>query len=124
MKAVRKYSVCTLVSIGLACTTQAKQDDEKEKKDKGKPDKIEAVYRVDKRHKEDKEKKGKNEQKYKEPRAYNGPRVPVCEEIPNDPSNGPFSIPDAGSTAALLGLTLAVVGLVQRKWPSSLNQRT
>jgi VPDSG-CTERM motif len=33
------------------------------------------------------------------------------------------SVPDAGSTAALLGLSLAVVGLTRRKWASSLGQR-
>jgi hypothetical protein len=33
------------------------------------------------------------------------------------------SVPDAGSTAALLGLSLAVVGLTRRKWAVSLGQR-
>jgi hypothetical protein len=118
MKTVSKYFLCTLVSIGLACTTQAKPDDEKEKKDKEKLDKVEAVYSVNKRDKEGKEKKGNKERKYKEHKEDNRPEVPVCEEIPVDPPNGPFSVPDAGSTAALLGFTLAVVGLARRKWAS------
>ena len=42
MKVVTKYSLCGLVSIGLACAAHAKQDDEKEQKDKGKPEKVEA----------------------------------------------------------------------------------
>ena len=42
----------------------------------------------------------------------------------NGNNNGQtHSVPDAGSTAALLGLSLAVVGLTRRKWASSLDSR-
>jgi protein with PEP-CTERM/exosortase system signal len=98
MKVVTKYSLCALVSMGLACATYAKQDDEREQKDKGRPDKVEAVYGM---HKKDKEKK-----------------VAIVCEHPKDPSERPFSVPDAGSTAVLLGLSLGVVGLARRKWAS------
>jgi hypothetical protein len=110
MKFVTKYSLCALVSIGLACTTNAKPDDEKEKEDKGKPDKVE-VYpkdKEDKEHKEDKERKDK---------------VPVVEQPPGDPTHPPFSVPEAGSTAALLGLSLAGAWLAKRRWASSLSAR-
>ena len=105
-----KVLSCALVSIGLACSTQADQDnDDKEKKYRDKPSKVEAVDGIDKKDKEKKEKK------------YKGL---VCDYLPDpsDPSD-PVSVPDAGSTAALLGLALAVVGLTQRKWASSSCER-
>ena len=100
MKFVTKYLLCALLSIGLAYTTHAKQDEKKENKDKGKGDKVEAVYQRDKKNK-----------------------VPVCATPRHDPSDRPFSVPDASSTLALLGLSIAVVWLAQRKWASSLMER-
>ena len=98
MKVVTKYLLCALVSIGLACATYAKPHDGKDENDKGKPDKLEAVYGI---HKKDKETK-----------------VPIVCKPAKDPSERPFSVPDAGSRAALLGLSLGVVGLARRKWAS------
>lgn len=105
MKVVTKYSLCVLVSIGLACATHAKQDDEKEQKDKGKPDKVEAV-----------ENKGKKDKKDK---------VPIVEGVWDEtPAPGkPFSVPDAGSTVALLGISAAALGLARARFKSSARQK-
>jgi VPDSG-CTERM motif len=108
MKMITKIFLCALVAIALACTIYAKQNEEKEKKYRGKPEKVEAVARADKKDTETKEKKDK---------------VPVVGKPPHDPNDRPFSVPDAGSTAALLGLALAVVGLAQRRWTSSLTEK-
>ena len=83
MKAVKKYSLCALLAIGLALNANAKQDDKKDKKDKT-----------------DKEKKEK---------------VQIADALPVAATDKPFSVPDAGSTAALLSLSVALVVLAQRK---------
>jgi hypothetical protein len=110
------------MSIGIALTTHAKQDDQTGKNCNDKPDKGAAVYSTNKRDKAYKEEKGKKDKKYNKRKEYRGYELPVCERLPDDPTGRPFSVPDAGSTAALLGLSLAVVGLAQRKWTSSLTQ--
>ena len=106
MKVVTKYSLCVLVSIGLACATHAKQDDEKEQKDNGKPDKVEAV-----------ENKGKKDKKDK---------VPIVEGVWDEtPAPGkPFSVPDAGSTVALLGISAAALGLARARFRSSASGKS
>ena len=100
MIAVTKYSLCALISIGLACSTQAKQDDQKEQKDK-----VENKCPEKKDKKEDKEKKDK---------------VAVVDEVNGATATcKAFSVPDAGSTVALLSLSLAAVGVAHRRWKSS-----
>jgi hypothetical protein len=102
MKVVTKYSLCALVSIGLACAAHAKQDDEKEQKDKGKPEKVEAVER-------------KNDEKDKVPIVEGGwDDTPALDK--------PFSVPDAGSTVALLGVSLAAMGLARARLKSSVGK--
>ena len=81
MKAVKKYSLCALLAIGLACNANAKPQDQKDKKDK--------------------EDKGKQEK--------------VVDALPGAKTDQPFSVPDAGSTAALLGLSVALLVFAQRK---------
>jgi VPDSG-CTERM motif len=112
MQVVTKYSLCALLSIGLACATYAKQDDERETKDKERPDKVEVTYGL---HKKDKAHKDK-EKKDKVPIVCEQLKVPIVCEQRKDPSERPFSVPDGGSTAVLLGLSLAVAGLARRKW--------
>jgi VPDSG-CTERM motif len=73
MKAVKKYSLCTLLAIGLALNANAGQD------------------------------KGKQE------------KVKVVDSLPAPKPGKPYSVPDAGSTAALLGLCVALLVLAQRK---------
>jgi hypothetical protein len=118
-----KYCLCTLISIGVALTTHAKQDDQTGKNPNEKPDKGAAIYSVNKRDKAHKEEKGKKDKKYNERKEYREHKVPVCERLP-DATGKPFSVPDAGSTAAFLGLSLAVIGLARRKWAFSLTQRS
>ena len=112
MKVVTKYSLCVLVSIGLACATHAKQDDEKEQKDNGKPDKVEAVENKGRKdEKADKDKKDK---------------VPIVEGVRDEtPAPGkPFSVPDAGSTVAFLGLAAAALGLARARFRSSASGKS
>ena len=106
MKVVTKYSLCALVSIGLACAAHAKQDDEKEQKDKGKPEKVEAV-----------ENKGQGKKDEKD-------KVPIVEGGWDDTPalDKPFSVPDAGSTVALLGVSLAAMGLARARLKSSVGK--
>jgi hypothetical protein len=42
-------------------------------------------------------------------------KVKVVDALPGPKTDKPFSVPDAGSTAALLGLSVALVVLAQRK---------
>jgi hypothetical protein len=87
IKAV-KYSLCMLVLMGLASAAHAHNND-REKPSRGK---VQFVK---------KEKKSK---------------APIVCQDPRDPTGVPFSVPDTGSTALLLGLSaLAVAGLAQRK---------
>ena len=117
-----KYCLCTLISIGFALTTHAKQDDETGKNCNEKPDNGAAIYSENKSDKAYKEEKGKKDKKYNERTEYREHKVLVCERLP-DVTGKPYSVPDAGSTAAFLGLSLAVVGFAQRKWACSLTQR-
>ena len=117
-----KYCLCTLISIGFALTTQAKQDDETGKNCNEKPDNGAAIYSENKSDKAYKEEKGKKDKEYNERKEYREHRVLVCERLP-DVTGKPYSVPDAGSTAAFLGLSLPVIGLAQRKWACSLTQR-
>jgi len=116
------YCLCALISIGVALTTHAKQDDQTGKNYNEKSDKGAAGYSVSNSNKAHKKEKGKKGKKYNARKEYRE-EMPVCERLPDDPTGRPFSVPDAGSTAALLGLSLAVVGLAQRKWGVSLRQR-
>ena len=45
----------------------------------------------------------------------NREKVKVVDALPGPKTDKPFSVPDAGSTAALLGLSVALVVLAQRK---------
>ena len=111
MKVVTKYSLCVLVSIGLACATHAKQDDEKEQKDKGKPDKVEAV-----------ENKGKKDEKENKDQKD---KLPIVEGVWDEtPAPGkPFSVPDAGSTVALLSLSAAAL-VARARFESSSGKKS
>ena len=76
MKAVKKYSLCTLLALGLALNANAAKPDEKKDKQE---------------------------------------KVKVVDTLPAVKTDKHFSVPDAGSTAALLGLPVALLVLAQRK---------
>jgi protein with PEP-CTERM/exosortase system signal len=76
MKIIRKFALCALLAVALACNANAKEEGKQQKTEKVKP--IDALP------------DGK-----KDKRTY--------------------SVPDAGSTAALLGVSVALVALARRK---------
>jgi hypothetical protein len=98
MKTLRTFALCAIVAIGFACNATAKQDDKQDKKDK----------------KENKEEKQKEEKKDK---------IVVIDQIPYPTTDKPFSVPDTGSTLALLSLSLAGLGLTRGRL-SSLRERS
>ena len=95
MKTLRNLALCAIVAIGFACNANAKHDDKKDKK-------------VNKEEKQKKDKKDK---------------IVVIDQIPCPTTDKPFSVPDTGSTLALLSLSLAGLGLTRGRL-SSLRERS
>ena len=100
MKTLRNFALCAIVAIGFACNATAKQDDKQDKQDK----------------KENKEEKQKKEKQKKD-------KIVVIDQIPCPTTDKPFSVPDTGSTLALLSLSLAGLGLTRGRL-SSLRERS
>ena len=97
MKTLRNFALCAIVAIGFACNATAKQDDKQDKK-------------------ENKEEKQKEEKQKEE-------KIVVIDQIPCPTTDKPFSVPDTGSTLALLSLSLAGLGLTRGRL-SSLRERS
>ena len=97
MKTLRHFALCAIVAIGFACNATAKQDDKQDKK-------------------ENKEEKQKEEKHKKD-------KIVVIDQIPCPTTDKPFSVPDTGSTLALLSLSLAGLGLTRGRL-SSLRERS
>ena len=93
MKTLRHFALCAIVAIGFACNATAKQDDKQDKQDK----------------KENKEEKQKAEKHKKDKKD----KIVVTDQIPCPTTDKPFSVPDTGSTLALLSLSLAGLGLAR-----------